>query len=219
MGHANILELARHRGTKTVYASSSSIYGGNTHIPFAETDRTDDPVSFYGATKKSNELLSHSYARLYGLELTGLRFFTVYGPWGRPDMAYWLFTDKVMAGEPIRVFNQGRMGRDFTYIDDCVTGILGALDTAVLPDDAGVSHRIYNLGNDSPEELMTLIALIEKHAGREAEKNYEPMQPGDVERTWANIDRARAELGYAPHVSLDEGLGRFVEWFKTWRQA
>ena len=217
-GHARVLELARQAEVKkTVYASSSSIYGGNTQIPFSETDRTDDPVSFYGATKKSNELLSHSYARLYGLDLTGLRFFTVYGPWGRPDMAYWIFTDKVMGDEPIRVFNQGRMGRDFTYIDDCVAGILSALDTPAIPDERGIPHRVYNLGNDSPEELMTMIALIEKHAGKEAVKNFEPMQPGDVERTWANIDRARKELGYAPGTSLDEGLEKFVSWFRDWR--
>lgn len=218
IGHANILELVRNTGAKTVYASSSSIYGGNTKIPFAETDRTDDPVSFYGATKKSNELLAHSYARLYGLQLTGLRFFTVYGAWGRPDMAYWLFADRIMRDEPIRVFNQGKMGRDFTYIDDCVAGILAALDTAVIPDDAGVPHRVYNLGNDSPEELMTLISLIEKHVGREAKKNFEPMQQGDVERTWANIDRARAELGYAPVTSLDDGLKVFVDWFREWQE-
>lgn len=220
VGHANILELARQIDCqKTLYASSSSIYGGNTKIPFDETDKTDDPVSLYGATKKSNELLSHSYSRLYRLPLTGLRFFTVYGPWGRPDMAYWLFTDKVLKGEPIRVFNQGKMGRDFTYIDDCVGGIIAALDSAPVPDGHGVPHRIYNLGNDSPEELMDMISLIEKHAGTEATKNFEPMQPGDVERTWANIDRARSELNYAPTTSLDEGLGQFVDWFKNWAEV
>jgi len=214
-GHANILEFARRNDIeKTVYASSSSIYGANTKIPFAEEDRTDDPVSFYGATKKSDELLSTSYARLYGLPLVGLRFFTVYGPWGRPDMAYWLFTDKILRGEPIRIFNQGKMGRDFTYIDDCVAGLLSAHDTPLQNPEGTPPHRVYNLGNDQPEELMTLVGTVEKKIGIEAEKIYEPMQQGDVERTWANIDRARTELGYNPSISLDTGLGNFVQWFR-----
>jgi UDP-glucuronate 4-epimerase len=214
-GHAKVLEFARQREVaKTVYASSSSVYGANTQIPFREDHRTDDPVSFYGATKKADELLSHAYARLYKLPLVGLRFFTVYGPWGRPDMAYWLFTHKILNDEPIRVFNQGRMGRDFTYIDDCVRGILGALDRGSAPPGEGAPHRVYNLGNDRPEELMTLIELIEKHAGKPAIKQFEPMQLGDVERTWADISRAREELGYAPTRSLDQGLGEFVDWFR-----
>ena len=219
VGHTNVLELARHREVqKLVYASSSSIYGGNTKVPFSEEDRTDDPVSFYGATKKSNELLSQSYARLYGLPQVGLRFFTVYGPWGRPDMAYWLFTDKILNGEPIRVFNQGRMGRDFTYVDDCVAGILGALDTPLAAPDGTPPHRVYNLGNDQPEELMSLISHIENTLGQEADKVMEPMQQGDVERTWADISRARTELGYNPATPLAEGLRHFITWFRDFFQ-
>ncbi|MEM9988953.1 MAG: NAD-dependent epimerase/dehydratase family protein, partial [Pseudomonadota bacterium] len=195
-------------------ASSSSVYGGNTKIPFAEEDRTDDPVSFYGATKKADELLSQSYARLYDLPLVGLRFFTVYGPWGRPDMAYWMFTENILKERPIRVFNQGKMGRDFTYIDDCVQGILAALDTPLQLPKGGAPHRVYNLGNDRPEDLMTFITLLEKYTGKTAAKNFEPMQPGDVQRTWADISRAREELGYNPQTPLAEGLEKFVHWFE-----
>ncbi|WP_031549797.1 NAD-dependent epimerase/dehydratase family protein [Parvularcula oceani] len=210
-GHARILEFARdHDIAHTVYASSSSVYGGNTKVPFSEDDVTDDPVSFYGATKKSDELLSNSYARLYGLPMTGLRFFTVYGPQGRPDMAYWIFSEKILKGEPIRLFNQGQMGRDFTYIDDIVAGVVAALDR---PPSGTPPHRVYNLGNDSPQELMEMVGLLERHLGREAEKRLEPMQAGDVERTWADISRARKELGYDPKTSLDEGLERFARWF------
>ncbi len=219
VGHTNILELARHRTVQMlVYASSSSIYGGNTKVPFSEEDRTDDPVSFYGATKKANELLSQSYARLYGLPQVGLRFFTVYGPWGRPDMAYWLFTDKILKGEPIRVFNQGKMGRDFTYIDDCVAGILSALDTPLAAPKNAPPHRVYNLGNAQPEELMSLISHIEAALGQEADKIMEPMQQGDVERTWADISRARAELRYHPATPLHEGLKHFITWFRDFFQ-
>lgn len=219
LGHTNVLEYARHNEIeKTVYASSSSIYGANTKIPFAEDDRTDNPVSFYGATKKSDEIIAQSYAKLYGLPLVGLRFFTVYGPWGRPDMAYWLFTDAILKGEAIRIFNQGKMGRDFTYIDDCVAGILGALDRPMAHAPDTPPHRVYNLGNDQPEELMHLVTTIEAKLGMEATKTFEPMQKGDVARTWANIDRARAELGYHPQTSLDTGLGAFVDWFRDYFQ-
>ncbi|MEM1148814.1 MAG: NAD-dependent epimerase/dehydratase family protein [Pseudomonadota bacterium] len=214
-GHFAILELARALSVQNmVYASSSSVYGGNTKIPFSETDQTDDPVSFYGATKKSNEVMSQSYARLYGLALTGLRFFTVYGPWGRPDMAYWIFAEKILKGEPIQIFNHGKMSRDFTFIDDIVDGIVSALDRPVTGLDLPVPHRIYNLGNDRPEPLMDLIQLTEAGIGIQAEKNYKPMQKGDLEKTWANIDRARSELGYAPRVSLQDGLEQFADWFK-----
>ena len=214
-GHTRILEFARARGVRhLVYASSSSVYGGNTKVPFAEDDRTDDQVSFYGATKKANEALSHSYARLYGLKATGLRFFTVYGPMGRPDMATYLFAEAIRAGHPIRLFNHGRMGRDFTYIGDVVGGVLAALDR---PDrDDAVPHRIYNLGGDSPQELATMVDLLERALGQEAIRDFAPMQPGDVERTWADIGRARAELGYAPEVVLAEGLERFAAWFDSW---
>lgn len=218
-GHTRVLEFARARDVAhTVYASSSSVYGANTSVPFAEGDRTDDPVSFYGATKKSGEVLSQSYARLYGLKLTGLRFFTVYGPMGRPDMAYFLFAEAIRAGRPIRLFNEGRMARDFTYVDDIADGVVRALDRGDRPGDEGegVPHRIYNLGGDDPHELMEMVTLLERALGREAVKELAPMQPGDVERTWANIDRARSELGYDPKVGLAEGLERFAEWYRDW---
>lgn len=214
-GHFTLLELARDLGVDNmVYASSSSIYGGNTKIPFAESDQTDDPVSFYGATKKSNELMAQSYARLYGISLTGLRFFTVYGPWGRPDMAYWIFAEKILKGEPIRVFNHGKMSRDFTFIDDIVQGTLAALDRPASRLGLPVPHRIYNLGNDRPEQLMDLISFTEAGIGQEAEKIYEPMQRGDLEKTWAAIDRARSELDYAPKTGLKDGLQQFADWFQ-----
>ena len=213
-GHLNIIELGRRLEAKhVVYASSSSIYGANRQMPFSETQMTDSPVSLYGATKKANELMASSYARLYGLPLTGLRFFTVYGPWGRPDMTYWIFTEKMLKGEPIQIFNQGRMGRDFTYIDDIVDGVLAALARA--PGEAEIFHRVYNLGNDRPEELMTMIGLLEKELGIEAQKTFLGMQDGDVERTWADISRAQAELGYQPKVTLAEGIARFIAWRKS----
>ncbi|MEO0607620.1 MAG: SDR family NAD(P)-dependent oxidoreductase [Pseudomonadota bacterium] len=215
-GHFTMLELARMLEVENmVYASSSSIYGGNSKIPFAETDLTDDPVSFYGATKKSNELMSQSYARLHGLSLTGLRFFTVYGPWGRPDMAYWIFAEKILKGEPIRVFNHGKMSRDFTFIDDIVVGILSALERPARRFVPETPHRIYNLGNDNPEPLMDLIGFTEAVIGTEAEKIFEPMQRGDLPKTWANIDRARSELDYDPKIGLREGLEQFADWFRS----
>jgi UDP-glucuronate 4-epimerase len=217
LGHANILQLAREREIEnTVYASSSSVYGGNTKTPFSEDDMTDDPVSLYGATKKSNELLSNSYARLYGLPLTGLRFFTVYGPWGRPDMAYWIFSEKLMKDEPIQIFNQGKMSRDFTFVEDIVSGILAALNRPVTKLGLKTPHRVYNLGNDQPEQLMDLVTTIEKVFGKELIKNFEDMQKGDVKRTWADITRAKAELGYQPKISLQEGIEKFAHWFKPW---
>ncbi|GGY55537.1 NAD-dependent epimerase/dehydratase family protein [Parvularcula lutaonensis] len=213
-GQTEMLELARAlKPQHMVYASSSSVYGANTKIPFAEDDRTDSPVSFYGATKKSCELLSESYARLYGLKLTGLRFFTVYGPMGRPDMAYMIFARKIMAGEPIDVFGEGEMGRDFTYVDDCVAGIIASLDN---PPDGDPAHRVFNLGNDQPESLGDFIGYLEEHLGRKAQKNFLPMQPGDVRRTWADISRARDLLGYDPKTSLKDGLGKFVDWYKEY---
>lgn len=215
-GHFTMLELAKELGVENmVYASSSSVYGGNTKIPFAETDLTNDPVSFYGATKKSNEIMSQSYARLYGLSLTGLRYFTVYGPWGRPDMAYWIFAEKMLKGEPIQIFNHGKMSRDFTYIDDIVRGTIAALDRPASRVDPIVPHRLYNLGNDHPEQLMDLIELTERGMGTQATKVFEDMQRGDLEKTWADIDRARAELDYVPQISLEEGLARFADWFRV----
>lgn len=213
-GHLSLLELARRFGfDHLVYASSSSVYGANTETPFSEGHRTDAPVSLYGATKKADEALSESYARLYGLAQTGLRFFTVYGPWGRPDMAYWSFTEKMLKGEPIKVFNHGKMARDFTYIDDIVDGVLAA--HASPPKEAQGFHEIYNLGNDRPEALMTMIGLLEKELGVTAEKDMLGMQQGDVERTWADISKARRALGYDPQTTLEDGLARFVAWRKA----
>ncbi len=213
-GHLSVLELGRRlKIPHLVYASSSSVYGANEKTPFAETDRTDAPVSFYGATKKANEAMSTAYARLYSMPLTGLRFFTVYGPWGRPDMAYLIFAEKMLKGEAIDIFNEGRMGRDFTYIDDIVAGVLAA--TARPPGPQENFHRVYNLGNDRPEELMTLVSLLEKELGVEAKKNFKGMQKGDVERTWADISKARAELGYDPKTSLAEGIARTIAWRKS----
>lgn len=212
-GHLAILELGRRLEIPhLVYASSSSVYGANRKTPFSEDDRADEPVSFYGATKKANEAMSASYARLYAMPLTGLRFFTVYGPWGRPDMACLIFAEKMLKSEPIEIFNEGRMGRDFTYIDDIIGGVLAAL--ARPPDAATAHHRLYNLGNDRPEELMTLVSLLEKELGIEATKVFKGMQKGDVERTWADISRARKELGYDPKTSLSEGVARTIAWRK-----
>jgi len=211
VGHLSIMELGRKlKIPHLVYASSSSVYGANRKTPFSEEDRVDEPVSFYGATKKANEAMSASYARLYALPLTGLRFFTVYGPWGRPDMAYLIFTEKMLKGEPIEIFNEGRMGRDFTYVDDIVAGVLAA--AARPPGEADAYHRVFNLGNDRPEELMTLVSLLEKELGIEAKKVFKGMQKGDVERTWADISKARALLGYQPKTSLADGVARTIAW-------
>lgn len=212
-GHLSLLELGRHKKVPhLVYASSSSVYGANTKTPFSETDRTDQPVSFYGATKKANEAMSSSYARLYSMPLTGLRFFTVYGPWGRPDMAYLIFTEKMLKGEPIEIFNEGRMGRDFTFVDDIVAGVLAAAAHPPGADDA--FHSVFNLGNDRPEELMTMVALLEKELGIEAKKVFKGMQKGDVERTWADITKARTLLGYDPKTSLADGIAQTIAWRK-----
>jgi UDP-glucuronate 4-epimerase len=222
-GHLNLLEVARHRGVShLVYASSSSVYGANESLPFRVEDRVDHPVSLYAATKKADELMSETYAHLYRLPQTGLRFFTVYGPWGRPDMAVWLFTEAVFAGKPIRVYNGGAMQRDFTYIDDVVAGVIAALDTPPADDGAvkaGGSrspHRIFNIGNNHPEELTTLITLIEAASGREAIRVMEPMQPGDVPATYADISAIEAELGFQPSTPLALGVSRFVDWFRAY---
>jgi UDP-glucuronate 4-epimerase len=213
LGHVTMLEAVRalpHR-PHFVYASSSSVYGGNVKLPFAVEDRVDHPVSLYAATKKADELISHSYSHLFGVPATGLRFFTVYGPWGRPDMAAYLFADAIMQGRPIRVFNHGRMRRDFTYIDDIVAGVLAALDRP--PVGEGAPHRVYNLGNNQSENLLDFIGKIEKALGREAEKNFEPLQPGDVEATYADIEASTRDLGFFPTVSIDEGVPRFIDWY------
>jgi UDP-glucuronate 4-epimerase len=215
VGHLNLLELARHRGVAMVYASSSSVYGGNTRLPFSEEDRVDHPVSLYAGTKKADELMSETYAHLYRMPLTGLRFFTVYGPWGRPDMAPWLFTSAILAGEPIKLFNQGKMRRDFTYIDDAIDGVVAALDAP--PQDTGQApHRIYNIGNSRSEALEHFVELLEQACGRPAVRELHPMQPGDVRETYADVSRACAELGFAPRTSLDEGIPRFVQWFRNY---
>ena len=220
-GHAAVLEFARRAGVShLVYASSSSVYGANSSIPFSEADQTDNPVSFYGATKKACEIMSASYAHLYDLPQTGLRLFTVYGPWGRPDMAYMIFARKIIAGEPIDVFGEGDMGRDFTFIDDTVAGIIAALDRPPAPPaTGGRPHRVFNLGNDRPESLGDLIGHLEALLGRKADRKLRPMQPGDVRRTWADITLARKQLGYAPKTSLRDGLERFVDWYRKYYHA
>jgi len=216
VGFVNLLELCRHRGVAhLVYASSSSVYGDSATPPFSEDQRIDQPRSLYAATKAANELMAHTYAHLYGLPATGLRFFTVYGPWGRPDMAPLLFARAVLAGRPIEVFNHGRMRRDFTYVDDIVAGVLGALDCA-FPADAAAPHRVFNLGNHAPVELERFIAVIEQAAGRPAQKLYRPMQPGDMVETMADTARARAAFGFTPATSIEAGLPRVVHWCRDY---
>ena len=226
LGHLSILELARARQVRhLVYASSSSVYGGNEQLPFAVGDRVDHPVSLYAATKKADELMSESYAHLYRLPQTGLRFFTVYGPWGRPDMAVWLFTDAIHNGRPIPVFNEGRMRRDFTYIDDIVAGVVAALDRPPVDDGAAKPggstkpHALYNLGNNQSEDLGRLIDLIEQACGRPAIRDLRPMQPGDVPATYADIADATRDLGFAPATGIEVGVPRFVEWFRGYAAA
>ena len=216
-GHLSVLEACRHapQGVEhLVYASSSSVYGDRpaTGAAFREDDPVDHPVSLYAATKRACELMSTAYARLYALPQSGLRFFTVYGPWGRPDMAYFSFTEAIAAGRPIEVFGEGRMARDFTYIDDIVSGVLGVLDHPPAPGD----HRILNIGGDSPQGLMRMIELLEQSLGREAAKHLRPMQPGDVTATAADVGLIRALTGYAPSTPIDEGLPQFVEWWRGW---
>ena len=221
----NILESCRHNDVKhLVYASSSSVYGLNERYPFSTSDNVDHPVSLYAATKKSNELMAHTYSHLYGIPTTGLRFFTVYGPWGRPDMALFLFTKAILEDRPIDVFNHGKMKRDFTYVDDIVTGTIKVLDkppqgnttwTGESPDPSSsrAPYKIYNIGNNTPVALMDFIDAIEKALNRKAEKNFLPMQPGDVPATWANVDDLVEDLGYSPNVPMREGVKKFVEWY------
>jgi UDP-glucuronate 4-epimerase len=214
--HVVLLEAARRlpRLLHFVYASSSSVYGGNRAMPFSVADRTDHPVSLYGATKKAMEVISESYAAMYGLPLTGLRFFTVYGPWGRPDMAYFSFTRKILAGEPIPVFNHGDMRRDFTYIDDIVAGVVNCLDRP--PQESESRHRIYNLGNHRPESLPDFIATLESALGRKAVIELLPLQPGDVKETYADIQASQRELDFAPRTSIADGIPRFVAWYRRY---
>ncbi|MDP6690263.1 MAG: GDP-mannose 4,6-dehydratase [Alphaproteobacteria bacterium] len=218
VGHMVILELARQQTAleHLVYASSSSVYGGNTKLPFSEADRVDQPVSLYAATKKSDELLSQSYAHLYGIPQTGLRFFTVYGPWGRPDMALWLFTEAILAGRAIKVFNNGDMRRDFTYVDDIVTGILAARDNPPVKKDGAAPHRIYNIGNNHPEELLRLIEVLEDSLGRKAERVLQPMQPGDVKETYADLTAIQRDLGFRPATTIEQGVPKFTAWYRDY---
>jgi len=231
VGFMNILEGCRHNGVQhLVYASSSSVYGANTRMPFSVHDNVDHPVSLYAASKKANELMAHTYAHLYRLPVTGLRFFTVYGPWGRPDMALFLFTKAILAGQPIDVFNYGKMRRDFTFIDDIIEGVVRTLDKTAEPDpawngadpDPGTSNapcRLYNIGNNSPVELMYLIETLEKSLGKKAEKNLMPIQPGDVPETFADVDDLTRDVGFKPATPIEEGVRRFVEWYRGYYQV
>ena len=224
-GFLNILECCRHHKTeRLVYASSSSVYGGNTKLPFSESDPVDSPVSLYAATKKANELMAHCYSHLYGIQTIGLRFFTVYGPWGRPDMALFIFTKAILEGKPIEVFNHGNMERDFTYVDDIVGGISRMLSKAPVgsslwnpenPDPASSSapYRIYNIGNSKPVKLMDFISAIEDKIGRKAIKNLLPIQAGDVEKTWADTAQLTADFNYTPSTSISDGIDRFITWY------
>ena len=216
MGHVVMMEAARARkGFKHfVYASSSSVYGGNEKMPFSIDDRVDEPVSLYAATKKADELMTSCYAHLFDIPSTGLRFFTVYGPWGRPDMSPWLFTEAILSGKPIKVFNHGDMKRDFTYIDDIVDGVLRALDRPPVAKDGERPHKVYNLGNHNCEQLLDYIAVIEKACGVVAEKNMMDMQPGDVPATWADIEASKRDLGFEPTTPMEVGIPKFVEWFR-----
>ncbi|MFZ0266640.1 NAD-dependent epimerase/dehydratase family protein [Caulobacter sp.] len=217
-GHLSVLEAARHNGvTHLVYASSSSVYGDRplAGAGFKETDPVDAPVSLYAATKRANELMSISYAKLYGFPMSGLRFFTVYGPWGRPDMAYYGFTQKILNGEPIEVYGEGKMARDFTYIDDIVDGIVGVLDNPPAPG----GHELYNIGDNDPVGLMEMITTLEAALGQQATKIMRPMQPGDVTATYADIDKLNALTGYKPKVKLAQGLDQFAKWWPTFHKA
>ena len=218
IGHLNVLEFCRHhdRCGHLVYASSSSVYGGNTKLPFSESDRVDQPISLYAATKKADELMSQTYAHLYRLPQTGLRFFTVYGPWGRPDMAMWLFADAIVAGNPIKVFNHGDMERDFTYVDDIVAGVLAVTDAPPADSGEAAPYRIYNIGNNHPEPLLKMIDLLEAALGRKATRQMEPMQPGDVRATYADKEAISRDHGFSPTVPLEEGVERFVNWYKRY---
>jgi UDP-glucuronate 4-epimerase len=228
VGFLNILECCRAQQTEhLVYASSSSVYGANTRMPFSVHQNVDHPLSLYAASKKANELMAHSYAHLYRLPVTGLRFFTVYGPWGRPDMALFLFTKKILAGEPIDVFNNGHHSRDFTYIDDIVEGVVRCCDRAAVPNPqwrgdapdpatSAAPYRLYNIGNHTPVKLLDYIACIEKATGKTAKKNMLPMQPGDVPDTFADVDALKADVGFEPKTPIEAGVARFVEWYRSY---
>ncbi len=217
MGFFNVLECCRYHPVEhLIFASSSSVYGMNKKVPYSVEDKVDNPVSLYAATKKSNELMAHCYSKLYGIPCTGLRFFTVYGPMGRPDMAYFKFAKKIMNDEPIQIYNNGDMKRDFTYIDDIVTGVVRMLDNPPLENEDGVRYKVYNIGNNQPEQLMDFIGTLEKCLGKEAKKEYLPMQPGDVYQTYADVDELVRDFDFKPATSIEDGLGAFAEWFMTY---
>ncbi len=231
VGFANILEGCRHNAVQhLVYASSSSVYGANTKLPFSVHDNVDHPLSLYAATKKANELMAHTYSHLYALPTTGLRFFTVYGPWGRPDMALFRFTRQILAGEPIEVFNHGKHERDFTFIDDIIEGVVRTLDRIAAPDAAWqgetpdpagslAPYRLYNIGSHRPIKLLRYIELLEAALGKKAQKNYLPLQPGDVPATYADVAALTEATGYAPATPIEEGIARFVAWYKDYYRA
>lgn len=228
VGFMSVLEACRHNDVEhLVYASSSSVYGANTKMPFSVHDNVDHPVSLYAASKKSNELMAHSYSHLYGLPTTGLRFFTVYGPWGRPDMALFLFTKAILNGQPIDIYNHGRMQRDFTFIDDIVEGVVRAADNVATPDanwngnapNPGTSlapYRLYNIGNNQPVELLKLIEVLEAALGHQAQKNLLPIQPGDVPATYANVDALKNDVGFSPSTPIEVGVSKFVQWYRDY---
>lgn len=220
VGFANILECCRHNNVEhLVYASSSSVYGGNTKIPFSTTDQVDRPISLYAATKKSNELMAYSYSKLYGMATTGLRFFTVYGPMGRPDMACYKFALKMIKGEPIQLYNGGDMWRDFTYVDDIVTGIYNILNNAPKPDDLDARYKVYNIGNHKSEKLMDFVGILEDKLGIVAKKELLPMQAGDVYKTYADVDDLIRDFDFRPNTTIEEGLDRFTKWFKEYHNV
>jgi len=229
-GFTNVLEGCRHNGCRhLLFASSSSVYGANTRVPFSVHDNVDHPLSFYGASKKANELMAHAYAHLYRLPTTGLRFFTVYGPWGRPDMAMWLFTAAIMAGEPIKLFNHGKMQRDFTYVDDVAESVVRLVERAPVanpkwsgespdPGSSNAPWRVYNIGNNSPVEVLEVVSLLEKAIGKKAKRELLPMQPGDVPATFADVDDLMRDVNFRPSTPIAEGTKRFVEWFRAYHK-
>jgi UDP-glucuronate 4-epimerase len=230
VGFTNILEGCRHNGCRhLLYASSSSVYGANTRMPFSIHDNVDHPLSLYGASKKANELMAHAYANLFGLPTTGLRFFTVYGPWGRPDMAMWLFASAIIAGRPIKLFNHGNMRRDFTYIDDVVEAVVRLVERPPAPNpnwsgeapdpgSSGAPWRVYNIGNNNPVELLEVVRLLERSIGKKAKRELLPMQPGDVPATFANVDDLMREVGFKPSTSVADGVARFIEWYRAYHR-
>lgn len=222
VGFMNILECCRHHGVKhLLYASSSSVYGSNKKLPFSVDDRVDNPISLYAATKKANELMAHTYSHLFGLPTTGMRFFTVYGPWGRPDMAAFIFLEAILKGQPIKVFNNGNMRRDFTFIDDVVSGILSLVNKSkalLRKEENSMPYMVYNIGNNRPEHLLHFISLLEKFTGKPAIKELLPLQPGDVPETFADIDDLKRDTDFAPNTPLESGLKYFVDWYNTWQK-